>query len=186
MSKYPISVSASFAITQTFLITGNICYGYGIFTSCIFFYLSTEARSNWALWLSTTFPNLLGWCKPSKKHDIQDGMPGMDAKSSHRPGRSPRSIYATDDRWDTSIRPHSRSAAPDPLIRRLTAASLSPACQHRGTHLAARARARSIELDQCAAATLKMTRRRSRPAQIMAVRATPRRGQHTVTHVKCR
>ena len=96
-----------------------------------------------------------------------------------------RSIYATDDRWDTSIRPHSHSAAPDRLIRRHAAASLSPACQHRGTHLAARARARSIELNRCAAVALKMTRRRSRPAQIMAVSATPRRGHHTVTHVKC-
>ena len=68
-------------------------------------------------------------------------------KSSHRPGCSPRSTYATDDRWDYSRRPQSRSAAPEPLIRRLAAGSLSPACQRRKTHLAARARARAIELD---------------------------------------
>jgi hypothetical protein len=97
MSKYPISVSASFAITQTFLITGNICYGYGIFTSCIFFYLSTEARSNWALWLSTTFPNLLGWCKPSKKHDIQDGMPGMDDDSNENYNDNDNEDFQIDD-----------------------------------------------------------------------------------------
>ena len=106
------------------------------------------------------------------------------AKSSHRPGCSPRSTYVTDDRWDYSRRPQSHSAAPEPLIRRLAATSLSPACQRRRTHLAARARPRSIELDRCAAATLKMRRRRSRPAQMMAVRATPGRGHGTVTHVK--
>ena len=115
---------------------------------------------------------------------LSNGEP-VRAKSSHRPGRSPRSTYATYDRWDDSRRPQSHSAAPEPLIRRLAATSLSPACQRRRTHLAARARARSIELDRCAAATLKMRRRRSRPAQMMAVRATPRRGHHMVTHVKC-
>jgi hypothetical protein len=93
------------------------------------------------------------------------------AESSHRPGCSLRSTYATDDRWDDSRRPQSHSAAPEPLIRRLAAASLSPACQRRKTHLAARARARSIEFDRCAAATLETTRRRSRLAQMMAVRA---------------
>ena len=107
----------------------------------------------------------------------------MCARSSHRPGRSPRTTYATYDRWDYSRRPQSHSAAPEPLIRRLAATSLSPACQRRKTYLAARARARSIELDRCAAATLKMRRRRSRPAQMMAVRATPGRGHGTVTHV---
>ena len=107
------------------------------------------------------------------------------AESSHRPGCSLRSTYATDDRWDDSRRPQSHSAAPEPLIRRLAAASLSPACQRRKTHLAARGRARSIELDRCAAAALETTRRRSRPAQMIAVRATPRRGHHMATHVKC-
>ena len=108
-----------------------------------------------------------------------NGEPVRATKSPHRPGFSPRSTYVTDDRWDYSRRPQSHSAAPEPLIRRLAAASLSPAYQRRKTHLAARGRARSIELDRCAAATLKTTRRRSRPAQMMAVRATPGRGHRS-------
>ena len=47
--------------------------------------------------------------------------------------------------------------SPGPLIQRLAAPSLSPACQHRGTHLSARARVRSIELDRCTDATQKGT-----------------------------
>ena len=81
------------------------------------------------------------------------------AKSPHRPVRSPRSTYVTDKRWDdlglktTAFPLHS----PGPLIQRLAAPSLSPACQHRGTHLSARARARSIELGRCTGATQKGT-----------------------------
>ena len=82
---------------------------------------------------------------------------GEPAQSSHRPDRSPRSTYATNDRWDDSGRPHSHSVAPGPLLLRLAAAWLSPACQNRGTHLSARARARSIELDRCTCATQKGT-----------------------------
>ena len=47
------------------------------------------------------------------------------AKSSHRPDRSLRSTYATDDRWNDSRRPHSHSVAPGPLVLRLVAASLA-------------------------------------------------------------
>ena len=95
------------------------------------------------------------------------------AKSSHRPGCSPRSIYATDSRWDYSRRPQSHSAAPKSLIRRLAAASLSPACQRRKTHLTAQARERSIKLVRCAAATLKTTRRRTQ----FATRSLPVLGE---------
>ena len=63
--------------------------------------------------------------------------------------------------------------SPDPLIRHLGAASLSPACQRRSTYLAARARARSIELGRCAATAQKGAAAQPRRDRVEALPAPP-------------
>ena len=102
------------------------------------------------------------------------------AKSFHSPDRSPRSSYATDDRWGGSKHSHPplRSPRPtDPAILRLAVASLSPACQQRMTHLSARARACSIEFERCTGTTQKG--RAAQPPRRGALEAARARGTTT-------